>query len=377
MRFDNCAWNKLKIKDYYEIQMCKRIFANQTNLSFGIPFYKIGTLGSKCDSYISYDLFFEYKNKYKFPIKGETLITCSGTVGRCVKYDGNDAYYQDSNIVWLRGNNSPITNDFLYILLSNTDWTKLNSTTISRIYNSNLYSLQYNYPINIDVQNKIVDFFEKINNRIKTQKKIIKNLKSQINQIRCDFFKKTDSTNEKISILKITEEYVSKTYKNNMYPVLSSTQNGIYLQSLYFNKEASSEDTTGYKIIPRGFCTYRSMSDNGIFKFNKQDILDYGIISPAYPVFKTNEMFLTDFLIEYLNYSYYFKNKVLETKEGGTRFALSFSKLKKIDIAYVSKDKQKNYLIIINTFLNKLSNETKILSLYEKQKQYLLNHMFI
>ena len=202
-------------------------------------------------------------------------------------------------------------------------------------------------------------------------------MKSQINQIRCDYFKKIDSTNEKISILKITEEYVSKTNKNNMYPVLSSTQNGIYLQALYFNKEASSEDTTGYKIIPRGFCTYRSMSDNGIFKFNKQDILDYGIISPAYPVFKTNEMFLTDFLIEYLNYSHYFRNKVLETKEGGTRFALSFSKFKNIDIAYVSKDKQKNYLIIINTFLNKLSNETKILSLYEKQKQYFLNHMFI
>lgn len=62
-------------------------------------------------------------------------------------------------------------------------------------------------------------------------------------------------------------EYNKRTKVNNEYEVLSSTANGIYLQSEYFNKQAASNDTTGYKIIPRGYITYRSMSDTGEFHF--------------------------------------------------------------------------------------------------------------
>jgi type I restriction enzyme S subunit len=75
----------------------------------------------------------------------------------------------------------------------------------------------------------------------------------------------------------IIDEYNEKTTDNNMYPVLSSTKSGIHLQSEYFNKEAASNDTTGYKIIPKGYCTYRSMSDTGKFTFNVQKLIEIGI----------------------------------------------------------------------------------------------------
>ena len=81
--------------------MCKRILAAQTNTEGGIPFYKIGTMGGKADAYISKDLFEEYKMKYSYPHKGEVMITCAGTVGKCIIYNGEDSYYQDSNIVWM------------------------------------------------------------------------------------------------------------------------------------------------------------------------------------------------------------------------------------------------------------------------------------
>jgi type I restriction enzyme S subunit len=61
-----------------------------------------------------------------------------------------------------------------------------------------------------------------------------------------------------------------KTVTDDMYPVLSSTSSGLYLQTDYFNKNASSDCTIGYKIVPFGYCTYRSMSDTGNFNFNKQ-----------------------------------------------------------------------------------------------------------
>lgn len=94
-------WQEKRLGAISEILMCKRIFANQTNSNEGVPFFKIGTLGGKPDVFISRGLFEEYKSKYNFPRLGEILITCSGTVGKCLAYDGSDAYFQDSNIVWI------------------------------------------------------------------------------------------------------------------------------------------------------------------------------------------------------------------------------------------------------------------------------------
>ncbi|HEL1251489.1 TPA: restriction endonuclease subunit S, partial [Streptococcus equi subsp. zooepidemicus] len=84
--------------------MCKRILKNQTSSKGDIPFYKIGTFGKIADSFISRELFDEYKKKYSYPKKGEILISASGTIGRTVIFDGENAYFQDSNIVWVSHN---------------------------------------------------------------------------------------------------------------------------------------------------------------------------------------------------------------------------------------------------------------------------------
>lgn len=107
-------WKKLG--EIGNICMCKRILKHQTNTKSGIPFYKIGTFGKVADSYISEDLFMEYKKKYSFPQKGEILISASGTIGRAVIYDGEDAYFQDSNIVWINNDESMVLNKYLYPL---------------------------------------------------------------------------------------------------------------------------------------------------------------------------------------------------------------------------------------------------------------------
>ena len=118
--------------------MCKRILASQTNAECGVPFYKIGTIGDAPDAYISKELFESYRAKYNYPRKGEVMITCAGTVGKMMIFDGEDSYYQDSNIVWIDNPTNKIDNTFLYHLISKVDWSKLNTTTIVRIYNDDL-----------------------------------------------------------------------------------------------------------------------------------------------------------------------------------------------------------------------------------------------
>ena len=182
-------WEKCKLGDLCNVLMCKRILASQTNTEEGVPFYKIGTIGNAPDAYISKELFDDYKTKYNYPHKGEVMITCAGTVGKCVIYDGKDAYYQDSNIVWIDNPSQCISNSFLYHLLAKVDWRKLNSTTIIRIYNDDLRNLKLSYP-QIEEQQKISRLLSFLDERIATQNKIIDKLQSLIKGIRNDVYGK-------------------------------------------------------------------------------------------------------------------------------------------------------------------------------------------
>ena len=78
-----------------KVSMCKRIMKAETSSEGDVPFYKIGTFGKKADAYISKQKFEEYRDAYPYPNKGDILLSASGTIGRTVVYDGEDAYYQD------------------------------------------------------------------------------------------------------------------------------------------------------------------------------------------------------------------------------------------------------------------------------------------
>ena len=83
-------------------------------LRWRCTFFKIGTFGREPDAYISREEFEEYKATYAYPRKGDILISAAGTIGRTVDFDGEDAYYQDSNIVWIANDESIILNRYLY-----------------------------------------------------------------------------------------------------------------------------------------------------------------------------------------------------------------------------------------------------------------------
>lgn len=117
------------------VRMCKRILKAQTTSSGDIPFYKIGTFGGQADAFIPRALFEEYKRKYSYPRQGDILISASGTIGRAVIYDGSDAYFQDSNIVWLEHGEELVLNKYLFYLYRTIKWRAAEGGTIQRLYN--------------------------------------------------------------------------------------------------------------------------------------------------------------------------------------------------------------------------------------------------
>lgn len=164
-------WVEKKLGQIGEPLMCKRVFKDQTtpNPENGIPFYKIGTFGREPDSFISDELYEEFKDKYNFPNKGDILISASGTIGRLVVYDGLPAYFQDSNIVWLGHDENEILNDFLYYCYSIVSWQTSDGGVIKRLYNSDLKAISIKYPSNDQEQKKIASTLSAIDELISAQ----------------------------------------------------------------------------------------------------------------------------------------------------------------------------------------------------------------
>jgi type I restriction enzyme S subunit len=129
-----------------QVRMCKRILKSQTSSEGDIPFYKIGTFGKEPDAYISKKLFEEYKSKYSYPKIGEILISASGTIGRTVMFDGEDSYFQDSNIIWIENDESVVLNKFLFYFYQIANWGISVGGTIQRLYNDNLRKLSIPIP---------------------------------------------------------------------------------------------------------------------------------------------------------------------------------------------------------------------------------------
>lgn len=140
--------------------MCKRILKEQTNTQGGVPFFKIGTFGKKADSYISEELFNDYKTKYNYPKKGDILISAAGTIGRTVVFNGEPAYFQDSNIVWLNHDESIVTNAYLRLVYATNPWKVAEGGTISRLYNDNILNTAIWVPA-LKKQDEIVSILDR------------------------------------------------------------------------------------------------------------------------------------------------------------------------------------------------------------------------
>jgi type I restriction enzyme, S subunit len=155
------GWTEIKLGDLGKVSMCKRIMKHQTSPTGDIPFYKIGTFGKTPNAFIDRDTYQEFKQKYSFPKKGDILISASGTIGRRVVYDGEPAYFQDSNIVWIDNNNALILNEYLYHFYGICDWNPSRGATISRLYNDDLRRIIISFP-GIDEQREFVETIEEL-----------------------------------------------------------------------------------------------------------------------------------------------------------------------------------------------------------------------
>lgn len=152
------SWEQHKLGELGTVQTCKRIFKEQTSEYGDIPFFKNGTIGLEPDSYISREVYEEFRRLYPYPEPGDTLISVVGSIGRTAEYTGKDEYFQDSNVVWLKTEGS-INKKFLKISYQVIKWL-IEGSTVKHLYNDNILRSEIVMPPSQKEQAKIAAYFE-------------------------------------------------------------------------------------------------------------------------------------------------------------------------------------------------------------------------
>jgi type I restriction enzyme S subunit len=260
--YDTCL-----LDDIGKVCMCKRILKNQTSSTGEVPFYKISTFGDKADSYISKELFEEYKNKYSYPKKGDILISAAGTIGRTVIYDGKDSYYQDSNIVWVDNDESKVINRYLYYFYQLKPWAKTNSSTIERLYNDNIRNIKIKYPVLKKNQESIIEPLVEIDRLIDNGNKMILRINALLDDI-YDYYYESKILKKELE--GYTFDSKVKRYIPEKWSVMTIGECIKHINT-GLNPRSNFKLNTGGKIK---YITVKNLNLNGSIDFNNCDLID-------------------------------------------------------------------------------------------------------
>ena len=164
-------WKMVELGKLTTIGSSKRIFEKEY-VSEGIPFYRTKEIVelSKGNSistelFITKERFFEIKDKYGVPKKGDLLVSAVGTIGVIWIVDGsNDFYFKDGNLIRVDASEK-FDSVYMKNLLENLidDYKKQMSTgtTYNALTKSGLTKLKV-YDVPIELQNLFSEFVNQV-----------------------------------------------------------------------------------------------------------------------------------------------------------------------------------------------------------------------
>ena len=211
-------------------------------------------------------------------------------------------------------------------------------------------------------QTKIARLLHLIDERIAAQNKIIDNLQSLIKGLRELLFKPLLSYFVKLgNIAQITngsgdvQDAVSD-YQNGLYPFFDRSDEMKYFRDYSFDAEAIIYAGEGAEFLPRYY--------NGKFALHQR----------CYAITTFSSDFLPRYIYHYLQTqnNYFIRNAV-----GSTVPSLRIDCFLKIGIPIADKEIQDSIINRLDRLSEKINNEKNILSLYQRQKTFLLQKLFI
>ena len=246
---------------------------------------------------------------------------------------------------------------------------------VTSISKGNISKTELKFPC-VNEQGKIACMLSLIDKKIEAQKQMIDSLKLYKRGVENLYFSK--KYNNHCRLKDILIERNEKSVKNNEHDVISSTKNGLFKQCDYFNKQASSEDTTGYKIIRLEQIVF-SPQNLWMGNINYNDSYDIGIVSPSYKIFDINDGFDKYYIACLLKSSQAIKEYILASEQGASIVRRNLNMELFLQVAFFMPDLEEQIKISkhLKLLSNQLDNQEHTLKALLTMKQGLLQKMFI
>lgn len=327
--------------------------------------------------------------------KGQVVFTTEAPMGNVAQIPNDALYILSQRTIAFEVKHHLIREDFLATLLRSpkifNELTSLSSGgTAKGISQKSLSNLKISLPASLDEQSAIGSLFRTLDDLLASYKNNLANYQSlkatmlskmfpkdgeAVPEIRLDGF---EGEWEVVNLGTLIESYDEIISGVSGFPIATSSRKGLYLQNDYFEGGRTGIDLTlDFHRVPIGYVTYRHMSDDSIFKFNKNNFETDVLVSKEYPVFINNDNSDIDFLLYHLNNSRLFLRFSTMQKLGGTRVRLYYKNLITYKLAVPTVKEQQ----AIGSYFSRLdqlitSYREKITQL-ETLKKKLLQDMFI
>jgi len=401
---------KIRFHNYKELWECddlKNIFGTIRNAFVGTatPYYvekghfylesnnvKNGKINYNSQIFIN-DEFYE-KQRDKWLKTNDIVMVQSGHVGHTAvipKELNNTAAHA---LIVFTDYKKEVNPHFLnYQFQSSSKRKKLDlistGNTIKHILASEMKSFKMDFPT-VEEQSAIGSLFRTLDDLLTSYKDNLANYQSLKTTMLSKMFPKAGRTVpeirldgfegewEVVNLGTLIENYDEVISGTSGFPIATSSRKGLYLQNDYFEGGRTGIDLTlDFHRVPMGYVTYRHMSDDSIFKFNKNNFETDVLVSKEYPVFISNDSSDIDFLLYHLNNSRLFLRFSTMQKLGGTRVRLYYKNLITYKIAVPTVKEQQAIGAYFSILDNLIATHQEKISQLETLKKKLLQDMFI
>lgn len=273
-----------------------------------------------------------------------------------------------------------VDSNFLHCILANDNFINyvMNSVKGSKMPRGDKIHIM-NYHLSIPKakeQEKIAKFIDLINQRIKTQSKIIEDLQTLKISICDKVFE--DTTYPEYKLKDVLSERIEKSNVNNQYEILSSTIKGLFTQKEYFDKDIASSNNIGYKIVhlydiiisPQNLWM-------GNITFNQR--FTNGLVSPSYKIYIINNNFDMYYIANMLKTKRAMYKYICSSQQGASvvRRNLNMDDFLSLSFNIPDINKQRKIGLLLNTIDKRIDLEQTYLTKLNQQKKFLLKNMFI
>ncbi len=232
-------------------------------------------------------------------------------------------------------------------------------------------------------QAKIAKLVSLLDERIATQNKIIEKLESLIKGI--IYQKKADgvrhNTWQKTELRNVLQERNEKNTKGHEVCSVSVTQ-GVVNQIEYLGRSFAAKDTLHYNVVKYGDIVY-TKSPTGDFPYGivkRSNIKSDVAVSPLYGVYKPINDYVGIILHFYFMQPSNALNYLHPLVQKGAKNTINITNGRFLENSIPlpkKEDETKSLACILTSIQSKIVSELDLLHSYQKQKQYLLCHMFI